>query len=97
MVEYLEGKVLSPEAIAVMDAGRELWKAYFREKDTHIVREELKLNRSDVGWYQIRNALRKRSENGDGIPVNFVAFEEAYRALGDKLRPMVYELGFLKV
>jgi hypothetical protein len=56
----------------------------------------LKLNRADVGWYQIRNALKKRNESGDGVPVSFSAFEEAYRALSDKLRPMVYELGFLR-
>jgi hypothetical protein len=54
------------------------------------------LNRADVGWYQIRNALKKRNEMSDGVPVSFSAFEEAYKTLGDKLRPMVYELGFLK-
>jgi len=96
MVQYLLDKILSPEAIAVMDAGRELWKAYFREKDTHIVREELKLNRADVGWYQVRKALQRRNESGDSVPVSFADFEDAYRVLSEKLRPMVYELGFLR-
>ena len=96
MVEYLSDKKLSSEAQAVMDAGKRLWQAYFRERDTHTVREEYKLGRSDVGWYQIRNALRSRNETSDYPPVSFSPFEEAYRALGDKLRPMVYELGFLK-
>ncbi len=96
MVHYLTDKTLSPEAIAVMDEWRKLWQTYFSSVDTHTVREKLKLNRADVGWYQIRNALKKRNEMSDGVPVSFSAFEEAYKALSDKLRPMVYELGFLR-
>lgn len=51
---------------------------------------------ADVGWYQIRNALKKRNESGDYVPVSFDKFEQAYKALTEKLRPMVYELGFLR-
>jgi hypothetical protein len=90
------GKNLSPEAKAVLDAGRELWKIYFSQTDVHTVRDELKLNRADVGWYQIRNALKKRNESGDGVPIDFSAFEAAYKTLTEKLVPQVYELGFLK-
>jgi len=96
MSQYLTDKELSPEARAVLDAGRELWKTYFSETDVHVVREEYKLNRPDVGWYQIRNALAARNKSGDYQPINFEPFEAAYKALGDKLRPQVYELGFLK-
>lgn len=96
MVQYLSGKTLSSEAQAVLDAGRELWKAYFEHTDNHALRTELKLNRTDVGWYQIRNALKARNSSGDFIPVSFSKFEEAYKGLSNKLRPMVYELGFLK-
>jgi len=60
------------------------------------VRDEFKLNRPDVGWYQIRNALKARNASGDFTPVDFTAFESAYKTLSDKLRPQVYELGFLK-
>ena len=87
---------LSPEANAVLDAGRTLWRTYFAETPPFIVRDELKLNRADVGWYQIRNALKRRNETGDSVPVDFSVFEGAYRELGDKLRPSVYEYGFLK-
>lgn len=97
MVQYLSDKEFSPEATAVMEEGKKLWQAYFSQVDTHTIREEYKLNRSDVGWYQIRNALRKRNENSDGVPVSFMAFEESYRILTEKLRPMVYGLGFLRV
>lgn len=96
MVQYLADKTLSAEATAVLDAGRTLWQAYFSTIDVRSVRDELKLNRADVGWYQIRNALKARNASGDALPVDFSAFEAAYKTLGDKLRPMVYELGFLR-
>jgi hypothetical protein len=96
MVCYMRGKAFSPEAQAVLAAGRELWRAYYTATDPHTVREELKLNRPDVGWYQIRKALEARSKSGDYTPVSFDEFKAAYKALTDKLHPKVYTLGFLK-
>lgn len=87
---------LSREANAVLNAGRILWQAYFAHTDVRNVRDEFKLNRPDVGWYQIRNALKARNNSGDFLPVDFSAFESAYKTLGDKLRPQVYTLGFLR-
>lgn len=96
MVQYLADKILSAEAIAVLDAGREIWRAYFAHTDVRTVRDEFKLNRPDVGWYQVRKALQARNASGDVAPVSFGAFECAYQALSDKLRPQVFELGFLR-
>jgi hypothetical protein len=96
MVGYLADKTLSDEAQAVLHTGRSLWKAYFLETPPHSVRNEFKLNRADVGWYQIRNALKRRNEAGLSAPVDFVLFERTYKALTEKLVPQVYELGFLK-
>lgn len=96
MVQYLADKTLSAEAQAVLGAGRTLWKAYFAHTDVRTVRDEYKLNRPDVGWYQIRNALKARNESGDTAPVNFGPFEQAYQTLTDKLRPLVFALGFLR-
>ena len=96
MVQYLADKALSYEAKALLDAGRTLWKAYFAHTDVRTVRDQYKLNRSDVGWYQIRNALAERNKSGDTAPVNFTPFEAAYQALTDKLRPQVFSLGFLR-
>ena len=96
MVQYLADKTLSSEAQAVLDAGRTLWQAYFAHTDVRTVRDEYKLNRPDVGWYQIRNALKARNASGDTAPVNFAPFEQAYQALTDKLKPMVFQLGFLR-
>ncbi|HRI26251.1 MAG TPA: hypothetical protein PLZ45_16350 [Ferruginibacter sp.] len=96
MVRYMAGKTFSAEAQAVLAEGRKLWQAYFAHTDVHSVREELKLNRPDVGWYQVRKALQDRNASSDFAPVNFKPFEEAYKALTEKLQPQVYELGFLK-
>ena len=96
MVQYLADKPLSTEAQAVLDAGRTLWQAYFAYTDVRTVRDEYKLNRPDVGWYQIRNALKARNSSGDTAPVNFGPFESAYQALTEKLQPQVFSLGFLR-
>lgn len=97
MVQYLKDKKQSKEAKAVLQEGKKLWKSYFEHTDVRAVRDELKLNRPDVGWYQVRNALKKRNESGDFPPVSFKPFEDAYKILTEKLQPMVYELGFLKI
>jgi hypothetical protein len=88
---------LSIEAQVVLAESKKLWQAYFSQTDEHGVRESLKLNRADVGWYQIRKALEARNSNGFSQPVSFEAFKTAYEALGDKLRPQVYELGFMRI
>jgi hypothetical protein len=41
-------------------------------------------------------ALQARNASSDYPPVSFKRFEEAYKALSEKLQPLVYELGFLK-
>ncbi|HEY8691011.1 MAG TPA: hypothetical protein VIM07_17365 [Chitinophagaceae bacterium] len=97
MVQYLRDKTLSDEATKVLHEGKILWQAYFAHTDVRTVRDELKLNRADVGWYQIRKALQARNASGDFAPVSFKPFEDAYKALTEKLQPQVYELGFLKV
>jgi len=96
MVQYLADKTLSQEAKAVLDAGQTLWQEYFSQTDVYSVRDEFKLNRPDVGWYQIRNALKKRNESGNRVEIDFKPFEQAYKSLSEKLQPQVYELGFLR-
>ena len=61
------------------------------------MREELKLNRPDVGWYQIRNALKRRNDSGDFKPVDFNPFETVYKIFTEKLQPQVFELGFIRI
>lgn len=96
MVQYLADKTLSSEAIAVLDGGRGLWQAYFAHTDVRTVRDQYKLDRSDVGWYQIRKALKARNASGDTAPVKHGPFALAYQALTEKLQPQVFSLGFLR-
>ena len=104
MVRYIEklphlsgtDSPFSSEARAVLEEGKKLWRAYFSATDERTVRDKYKLNRSDAGWYQIRGALKARSESGDFPPVSFSAFETAYRTLTEKLRPLVFKYDFLR-
>jgi hypothetical protein len=96
MVQYMADKTFSNEANEVLIAGKILWQAYFAHTDVRAVRDELKLNRADVGWYQIRKALQARNASSDFAPVSFKPFEDSYKALSEKLQPQVYELGFLR-
>lgn len=96
MSKHIAKLKLSKEAKAVLNAGKIIWGNYFEHTDEYSVREQFKLNRPDVGWYQIRNALKARDANGSTTPVKWTPFETAYEALGDKLRPQVYHFGFLK-
>lgn len=93
MSSYMASLTLSPEARQVMAEGQKLWRQYHTTQFEKRIRDEYKLGRPDVGWYQIRKALEANAEND---AVDFAPFKEAYDALSAKLRPQVYSLGFLK-
>lgn len=92
MVRYMKDMAFSPEAQAVLDEGRKLFQRFHATDFPRKVRDEYRLGRPDAGWYQVRKALEAY---GDTALTDFDPFKAAYKALGDKLRPMVYELGFL--
>lgn len=94
MSTYLSGLKLSPEAGQIMDEGRKLWTKFHATRFEKKIRDEFKLNRADVGWYQIRKALEA---NSGSESVDFEPFKAAYDELSRKLRPQVFELGFLRV
>jgi len=48
------------------------------------------LNTWDAGWYQIRNGILKEQ-----FPDRYKEFCVKYKGLGNRLRPLVYDLGFL--
>ncbi|MDZ4293516.1 MAG: hypothetical protein U1C47_16525 [Hydrogenophaga sp.] len=95
MSQHLANKKFSPEAKAVLVEGRKLWTSYFEHVDSHSIRKAWHLDRSDVGWYQIRNVLKARNMSGDFQPIDFTQFESAYAKLTEKTRPGVYTHGFL--
>lgn len=94
MSAYLAKLRLSAEAKNVLNKGRALWRKFHATKFEKKIRDELKLNRPDAGWYQIRRALEA---NADSESVDFEPFRESYSELSRKLRPKVFDYGFLRV
>jgi hypothetical protein len=92
MMRYISGIMFSAEAKAVLDEGRKLFQRFHATSFPNKVRQEYKLNRADAGWYQVRRALEA---NGDNELTDFDPFKSAYSVLTEKLRPQVYQLGFL--
>ena len=89
LVEHREE--LSPMAKDVLDMAIELveksmkYRPIFNEDN-----EQYQINNWDCGWYQIKAMLKAY------MPNELKAFNELYKAFAEQLRPMVYELGFLK-
>ncbi len=87
----LQGLTLSPEAQAVLDKARDLVRKSFKYRslfdDEH---PEYQILNWDCGWYQVKAILKQY------LPQDLEEFKALYKALGNKLRPLVYELGFLK-
>ncbi|TGM82408.1 hypothetical protein EHR01_06405 [Leptospira mtsangambouensis] len=96
MVKYLANKNLSNESKKLLEEGKKLWQIFFSHTDIRTIRDDLKLNRPDVGWFQIRKALQTRISVDNFAPVDFTNFDKSYKILTEKLEPQVYELGFLK-
>lgn len=92
MIRHMAGMEFSTEAQAVLDEGRKLWQRYHSIVFPRKIRDDLKLSRPDVGWYQLRKALEAY---GDTEFTDFGPYKAAYASLSSKLRPQVYELGFL--
>lgn len=88
----MKEKTFSVDAKAVLDEGRKLWTRFHATQFPRKIRDELKLNRPDAGWYQVRRSLEAY---GDTQLTDFDPFKAAYAALTKKLRPQVYEFGFL--
>lgn len=92
MVRYMAGMTLSPQAQAVLDEGRNLFRRFHATSFPNKIRQDCKLGRADAGWYQVRRALEAF---GDTQFTDFAPFKAAYADLSEKLRPQVFELGFL--
>lgn len=92
MVHFMADMAFSPEAQNVLYEGRKLWTRFHATNFPRKIREEYKLGRPDAGWYQIRRSLEAYS---DTELTDFEPFKATYGALTAKLRPKVYELGFL--
>ena len=89
--KLLQKITLSPEAQAVLDYAIELTRKTFKyRKLFNENNPKYQINNWDSGFYQLK-ALWK-----EYAPDELKTFKELFKKLADKMRPMVYELGFLK-
>jgi len=84
---------LSPDAIEVLEQGKELIRLTFEKRiELHREKPEYHLDCWDAGWYQLNKILKEYSEFKD----IHKEFRKKYKAMEDRMRPLVYELGFLR-
>ena len=89
--EKLQSIALSPEAQKVLDKANDIVRNTFKYRELFDSEHpEYQIMNWDCGWYQIK-ALAKEYAKSD-----YEEFVKLYKALENKMRPMVYELGFLK-
>ncbi len=82
---------LSKEAQDVLNKAIDLTKKSFKYREMfNQEHPEYQIMNWDCGWYQIKAVLKEY------FPDDLKEFQELYKILADKMRPMVYELGFLK-
>jgi hypothetical protein len=82
---------LSPEAQDVLDKLQALWTLSLPHRESYAAgKPELHLTAWDSGVYQIKHLCR------DLYPEEWKELQASFRMLADKLRPGVYEFGFLR-
>ncbi|MFN5006372.1 MAG: hypothetical protein ACK5GO_02640 [Ignavibacteria bacterium] len=89
-----EPMVFSPEAQAVFNAGRELWRYYHKQPRCNV----------NASLYDIREHFQGRNDKGkmnsksdDVVYTELVTnLRSSLKVLADKIAPKVYEYGFLK-
>lgn len=82
---------LSPEASRVLDAFREcIRKSASIRPEYAKAHPELQVQRWDCGWRQLKGLF------AEACPDEFATLKADFKALKDKMLPLVYELGFLK-
>lgn len=87
----LQTITLSPESQDVLDKASDIVRNTFKYRELfNQEHPEYQIMNWDCGWYQIK-ALAKEYAKSD-----YEEFVKLYKKLADKMRPMVYTLGFLK-
>lgn len=85
--------VFTPEATAVFDTARELWRYYHKQDNSN----------PNASFYDIREHFQGRNAKGvmnsdspDAVYMELLdAFKKAYRNLSAQIEPKIYEYGFL--
>ena len=89
--KLLQNITLSNEAQLVLDKACELVRKTFKyrmmfDEDN----ENYQINNWDASYYQMKPLWKEYAKD------DFEEFKSFYKKLSDKMRPMVYELGFLR-
>ena len=88
----LQEVTLSEDAQAVLNKATEIVKKSFKyRRDFNQKHPEYQINTWDAGWYQIKGMCKEYTE----LKKELEEFNALYKALEDRMRPLVYELGFL--
>jgi hypothetical protein len=89
--ELLTKVSLSKEALNVLKIAKELVKETFKyRKEFNSTEPKYQINNWDVGWYQIKALINYYDR------ISLVKFNSAFKILENKMRPLIYELGFLQ-
>ena len=89
--QKLQSITLSPEAQVVLDKANEIVRSTFPFRELfNGSNPEYQIMNWDCGWYQIKALAKEYGKN------QLDEFNVLYKALADKMRPMVFALGFLK-
>jgi hypothetical protein len=82
---------LTTEGQAVLDAFKKCLMASASARSAyHEAHKELQVKRWDCGWRQLKKLFE------EACPAEFAELKAKFKALKEKMLPMVYELGFLK-
>ncbi len=90
LARWLDGRKLSAEAAAVLEAGKTVYQFYFANLNK-LDTPKYKIAMWDAGWWQIRNALADQNLADDLL----AAVKEKLDVLKAKLLPQLSEYGFI--
>ena len=81
---------LSDDAKAVLDKATDILCDTFKYREEFNKKHpEYQVNNWDIGWYQVKGIAKEYSKD------KLKEFDKLYKEFSDRLRPLVYELGFL--
>lgn len=88
--EKLKTVTLSEDAKLVLDLATKIVEKTFQYRQQFAEKHpEYHINTWDAGWYQIKAIAKEYCKE------DLEYFNEMYKKLSDRMRPLVYELGFL--
>lgn len=90
VADWIDGRALSAEARAVLQAGQAVWRVYM-DALALLRTGKFKIDTWDAGWWQVRSALKDR----ELAKAEMATLKSAHDALRDKLRPQLAGYGFI--